>query len=86
MQVKKLHENELIVWNKILLKVENERSTLYGFAVFGYITATLASFFIERDAQSKDTQIAGFKDIEGLRPEIKELKEILVKLAEYKKI
>ena len=65
MQVKKLHENELIVWNKILLKVENERSTLYEFAVFGYITATLASFFIERDAQSKDTQTAGSKDIEG---------------------
>ncbi len=47
------------------VEVENERSTLYGFAVFGYITATLASFFIERDAQSKDTQTAGSKDIEG---------------------
>lgn len=60
--------------------------SLYGFAVFGYITATLASFFIERDAQSKETPIASSNDIEGLRLEVKELKQILTKLAESKKL
>jgi len=28
---------------------------LYAFAVFGYVTATLASFFIGRDAENKGT-------------------------------
>lgn len=56
--------------------------SLYGFAVFGYITATLASFFIGSDAKSKDTPVAGSGDIEKLRLEVKELKEIIIKLVE----
>ncbi|HEX7021525.1 MAG TPA: ion transporter [Trueperaceae bacterium] len=43
---------------------------LYGFAVFGYITATLASFFIGQDAESSDGPEAGSEDLEALRQEI----------------
>jgi len=60
--------------------------SLYGFAVFGYITATLATFFIGRDAQSKETSLAGSSDIEGLRLEINELKQVISKLVEGKEI
>ena len=59
--------------------------SLYGFAVFGYITATLASFFIGRDAQSKDAPVAGSVDIEKLRLEIKELKDVIKTLADSRK-
>lgn len=50
---------------------------LYAFAVFGYVTATLATFFIGRDAENDDTEIAGAKSIEALRLEIAALREEL---------
>jgi voltage-gated potassium channel len=53
---------------------------LYGFAVLGYITATLASFFIGRDAEEKDAPVAGSKDIELLRKEIRELSKVIQEL------
>lgn len=28
--------------------------TLYGFAIFGYVTATLATFFVERDTEKRE--------------------------------
>ncbi len=43
---------------------------LYSFAVFGYVTATLATYFVDRDAASDDTEIAGAKAINALREEI----------------
>lgn len=43
---------------------------LYGFAVFGYVTATLATYFVGRDAEHKDTEIAGAADLNALRDEI----------------
>lgn len=46
---------------------------LYGYAVFGYVTATLASFFIGRDAEEKDAPVAGRKDMVALRAEIAKL-------------
>lgn len=58
--------------------------SLYGFAVFGYITATLASFFIGKDAQSRDTPLLGTSDIQGLQLEIKELREVIKKITESK--
>ena len=48
---------------------------LYGFAVFGYVTATLATFFVERDAENKGSKIAGAEDINALRCEIALLRE-----------
>lgn len=47
--------------------------SLYAFAVFGYVTATLATFFIGRDADREDTELAGAKSIELLRNEISAL-------------
>jgi voltage-gated potassium channel len=43
--------------------------SLYGFAVFGYVTATLATFFIGRDAEDEWAEVAGAKSIEALREE-----------------
>lgn len=48
---------------------------LYGFAVFGYVTATIATFFVGRDAESEDAELAGAKSIELLRAEIAALRE-----------
>lgn len=43
---------------------------VFAFAVFGYVTATLATFFVGRDADSDDGELAGEKSVEGLRREI----------------
>jgi voltage-gated potassium channel len=48
--------------------------SLYGFAVFGYVTATLATFFIGRDAEDEGAEVAGAKSIEALREEIAALR------------
>lgn len=51
--------------------------SVYGFAVFGYITATLASFFVGRDAEEKDAPVAGTAEIEAMRKEIAALSQII---------
>lgn len=48
---------------------------LYAFAVFGYVTATLATFFVGRDAESDEAEIAGSDELAALRSEIKALRE-----------
>lgn len=47
--------------------------SLFGYAVFGYVTATLATFFIGRDAEEKDAPVAGAKDVEELKKMITSL-------------
>lgn len=47
---------------------------LYGFGVFGYITASFASFFVERDAASPEGNTAGSADMAALRAEISALR------------
>jgi voltage-gated potassium channel len=47
---------------------------LYAFAVFGYVTATLATFFIGRDADDDKAELAGAKSIEALHTEIAALR------------
>ena len=47
---------------------------LYGLAVFGYITATFASYFIGRDADSPQGEVAGSAQVEALREEIRSLR------------
>jgi voltage-gated potassium channel len=54
--------------------------SLYGFAVFGYVTAALASFFIGRDAESGETELVSAKPIKELRAEIAALHEELCAL------
>jgi len=44
--------------------------SLFGYAIFGYVMATLATFFIGRDAEEKDAPVAGSNDIEELKKEI----------------
>ncbi|MEO5580016.1 MAG: ion transporter [Gemmatimonadaceae bacterium] len=47
---------------------------LYAFTVFGYVTATLATFFLSRDAEEEEGEIAGSKDLADLRAEISALR------------
>ena len=55
---------------------------VFGYAVFGYVTATLATFFIGRDAEEKDAPVAGASEL----AEVKAMVELLNrKLDEMKK-
>jgi voltage-gated potassium channel len=53
--------------------------SVFGFSIFGYFTATFATFFIGRDAEEKDAPLAGSKEIEELRSEIMALREAIEK-------
>ena len=44
--------------------------SIYGMTVFGYITASLASFFIGQEVKAKDGDLAGVHDIARLSREI----------------
>jgi voltage-gated potassium channel len=46
---------------------------VFGYTIFGYVTATFATYFIGRDAEEKDAPVAGAKDVEELKAEIKKL-------------
>lgn len=52
---------------------------VYGFAVFGYITASFASFFVGRDAASDEAEMVGAADITRLSEEIAALRRELVR-------
>ena len=54
--------------------------SMYGLGVFGYITATIASFFVGRDAEEKDAPLASSQDIQELKLEISRLAETISKL------
>jgi voltage-gated potassium channel len=43
---------------------------LYSFSVFGYVTATLATFFVGREAESAEGELAGAAAVAALRGEI----------------
>ena len=55
---------------------------VYGLAVFGYITATFASFFIGRDAEEPDGELAGSAELVALRNEIRQLRRALDRVAQ----
>jgi len=57
--------------------------SLYSTAVFGYLTASLATFFIGREAENDQSEIAGTKSIEELHKEIISLKEEIMKLNNF---
>ncbi len=44
--------------------------SLYAFGIFGYVTATLATFFVGRDAKASDGELAGSTDLAALRQEL----------------
>ncbi len=54
---------------------------LYAFAVFGYVTATIASFFLGRDAEDPEGEVAGAAAVEALQGEIAALREEIRALA-----
>jgi voltage-gated potassium channel len=58
---------------------------LYGFAVFGYVTATLATFFVGRDAEDDEGELAGAAAVESLRLEIVALRSEIRALGEARR-
>jgi voltage-gated potassium channel len=59
--------------------------SLYGFATFGYITATFASFFVGRDAEKKDGPLAGGAELERVMKEVRSLRADLERAGALKK-
>lgn len=54
--------------------------SIYGLGVFSYVTASIASFFVDRDAASPDSEIAGGMQVGDLKLQIDELKLIVLDL------
>jgi voltage-gated potassium channel len=54
---------------------------LYAFTVFGYTTASLATFFIGRDAEDRKSEIAGAAELRAIRGELQALRRELRRLA-----
>jgi voltage-gated potassium channel len=52
----------------------------YGFAVFGYVTASVASFFVDRDASSDESLVANEESIRKLHEKIDLLANQITKL------
>jgi voltage-gated potassium channel len=50
---------------------------VYGLAVFGYIAATFASYFVGRDAEENKGPVAGSREIERLVKEVRALRSEL---------
>lgn len=55
---------------------------MYAFTVFGYVTATLASYFIDRDAENSQGAVAGSTSVEALRAEVAALRADIQSLAQ----
>lgn len=55
---------------------------IYGFAVFGYVTASIASLFVARDAEDEDGELAGGRQLALLRAEVEALTRQVAALAE----
>lgn len=51
--------------------------SVYGLAVFGYIAAAFASFFIGRDAESAGGEVAGSAELKALAAEVAALRRLL---------
>lgn len=54
--------------------------TIYGFGVFGYLTATISSFFIGRDAEEKEAPLASAADLARLHQQLQEISQSLAEL------
>jgi voltage-gated potassium channel len=55
--------------------------SLYAIGVFGYVTATLATYFIGRDAEDAEAELAGDRELAGLRQEVLALRDDIRSLA-----
>lgn len=47
---------------------------VFAFAVFGYLTATLATYFVGRDAAAPDAEVAGQASVDALTAEVRALR------------
>jgi voltage-gated potassium channel len=47
---------------------------VFAFAVFGYVTAALATFFVGRDADNADGEVASERSVNALRNDIESLR------------
>ena len=54
---------------------------LYAFAVFGYVTATLATYFVGRDAADATAEVAGARSVDALTAEVAALRAEIRALA-----
>ncbi|MGM0952578.1 MAG: potassium channel family protein [Pseudomonadota bacterium] len=48
---------------------------LYAFGIFGYVTAALATFFVGRDADNSEAEVAGAKQLAAVRNEVNALRD-----------
>jgi voltage-gated potassium channel len=55
--------------------------SVYAAAMFGYLTALIATMFIDREARDPKSEIAGQKSIQDLRSEIMQLRAVIEDLA-----
>ncbi|HET7770757.1 MAG TPA: ion transporter [Chloroflexota bacterium] len=51
---------------------------VYAFGVFGYITATLATYFVGQDAGNREAELAGQSDLRALKEEVASLRAALL--------
>jgi len=54
---------------------------LYALSMFGYITATLATFFIGRETESEESELSAVQSIRELRTEIEKLREQIERMS-----
>jgi hypothetical protein len=71
-----------ILWSSLIRIVKEWRLcvvlALYAFAMFGYVTATLATFFVARDADRPDAPLASQAAIDSVARDIAELRAIVL--------
>jgi voltage-gated potassium channel len=48
---------------------------LYAFGIFGYVTAALATFFVGRDADSSESDVAGARQMQALLDEFSAMRD-----------
>ncbi len=56
--------------------------SIYGCCVFGYITATIASYFVGRDAEEADAPLAGAADFKKVQLQLQQLTKAINDLKE----
>ena len=59
--------------------------SIYGFGVFGYLTATISSFFIGRDAEEKAAPLAGAHEMAALQQQLAALTQSINELKAKKR-
>jgi voltage-gated potassium channel len=59
--------------------------SVYGFAVFGYMTASLASFFIGRDMDSERAELASPRMMRELRDQVQQIRAEIKTVLEWER-